>query len=100
MLSKCANPACSNKFRYLSEGKLYLIDAKATSVRDGKPAEFTYAGKPCSFEYFWLCTSCCQDMMILISDRLEIGVVRKPEILQVSNPAREGPSASNKTNAA
>ena len=84
MLSKCANPACSSTFRYLSEGKLYLVDSKAALVRHGAPAE--YAGKCCIYEYFWLCSSCCRDMTIQIDNKFEISVVRKPEITQDSEP--------------
>jgi len=27
MVSKCANPSCDNPFRYLREGKLFLVKA-------------------------------------------------------------------------
>jgi hypothetical protein len=71
MLSKCANPACSTPFRYLSEGKLYLIDSKAASVRHDSQATLKYAGKPCTYAYLWLCSSCCRDMTIQIDHDLE-----------------------------
>jgi hypothetical protein len=84
MLSKCTNPACSTTFRYLSEGKLYLIDSKAVLVRHGARAELKYAGKSCSYEYFWLCSSCCRDMTIQIDNKFEVSVVRLPGIRQGS----------------
>ena len=65
MLSKCANPACSNTFRYFREGKLYLIDAKEQP------------GKSRVLEYFWLCSSCCQDMTIQIDGGHAVTVFRK-----------------------
>jgi hypothetical protein len=100
MLSKCANPACSTTFRYLSEGKLYLIDSKAAMVRHGAQAELKYAGKSCSYEYFWLCSSCSRDMTIQIDHHFEITVVLKPEILQTSEPDLHGTSAANSISAA
>ncbi len=60
MLSKCANPACSTTFRYLHEGKLYLIDTKAFAGRK-PPADLKYAGKASTLEYVWLCSSCCRE---------------------------------------
>jgi hypothetical protein len=94
MLSKCANPTCSTKFRYLSEGKLYLIDSKAASVRHGARPESKYAGKSCIYEYFWLCSSCCLDVTIQIDSNFEISVVRKRGIPQDSEPDLQGASAA------
>jgi hypothetical protein len=77
VLSKCANPACSANFRYLGEGKLYLVDSKAALVRRKAPAELKYAGKSCTYEYLWLCSVCCRHMMIQIGGDLEVKVARK-----------------------
>lgn len=69
MLSKCANPACSNTFRYFREGKLYLIDSKAQP------------GKSHVLEYFWLCSVCCQEMTIQIDGDHAVTVFRKQRML-------------------
>lgn len=68
MLSKCANQACSNPFRYFREGKLYLIDSKAQS------------DKSRVLEYFWLCSSCCQELTIQIDEAYRATVVPKQAI--------------------
>lgn len=68
VLSKCANPACSNTFRYFREGKLYLIEAKAQSTKS--PV----------LEYFWLCSSCCLEMTIQIDDDHAVAVFYKRTI--------------------
>jgi hypothetical protein len=94
MLSKCANPSCSATFRYLSEGKLYLVDVKAASVRHGARAESKYAGKSCIYEYFWLCSSCCRDMTIQIDNKFEISVVRQRGMPQDSEPDLRAASAA------
>ena len=49
MLSKCANPVCSATFRYLHDGKLFLIQ--------GAPKH--------SLRYFWLCDSCSRTMTLV-----------------------------------
>jgi hypothetical protein len=100
MLSKCANPACSNTFRYLSEGKLYLVDSKAASVRHRVLAESKCAGKSCIHEYFWLCSLCCRDMTIQINNKLEVSVVRKPGVPQGSEPYLQGAGLTKNVNAA
>ena len=65
MLSKCANPSCSNTFRYFREGKLYLIDSKS---------KFTDSR---ALEYFWLCSVCCLDMTIQMEGDHAVTVPRK-----------------------
>ena len=78
MLAKCANPVCSNTFRYLHEGKLYVIQSAAgVAVRNlaGAPS----AAESPAIEYAWLCSSCCRDMTIHVDRSYEVRVV------QVSN---------------
>lgn len=65
MLSKCANPNCSNPFRYLHEGKLYLISS--VSRFDGRK-QLSTACKFLSPEYAWLCSVCSSYMTIIIDE--------------------------------
>jgi len=61
MLSKCVNPACSNSFRYLHEGKVFRLE------RDPLPAEVS--GNPAHhFEYFWLCPVCSSFLTVVFED--------------------------------
>lgn len=77
MLSKCANPACSNVFRYLREGKLFLIEFEA---RPGKSdAASQKAGTCRAIDYAWLCSSCCRDMTVGIDAEDNVRVIRKSE---------------------
>lgn len=66
MLSKCANPICSAKFRYLHEGKLYLIDYQAVFAGRGPSSTLQLTSRSNKLEYFWLCSFCCQDMTLRI----------------------------------
>jgi hypothetical protein len=99
MLSKCANPACSTPFRYLSEGKLYLIDSKAGSLRQGARAESKSTGKSGIYEYFWLCSSCSLDMTIEIDSKFKVSVVHKPQTAQHVEPAIQTVDAAKKISA-
>jgi hypothetical protein len=79
MLSKCASPACSNPFRYLHEGKLYLIESKASSGRGEFSADAKFVSRSRALEFAWLCSSCCRYMTIQNDDH-GIRVVHKHEI--------------------
>ncbi len=71
MLSKCANPACSQSFRYLREGKLFEIDTKVASeatVADGKRSR--------RVEFFWLCGQCSTGLTV-INDK-DRGIITIP----------------------
>jgi hypothetical protein len=58
MLSKCANPECSQQFLYLHQGKLFCLTPS--------PNLQTLAGKSCEFLYerFWLCDQCSRTMTL------------------------------------
>jgi hypothetical protein len=79
MLSKCASPACSNPFRYLHEGKLYLVESKSSSGGRELPAEAKLASRSRALEFAWLCSSCCRYMTIQNDDH-GMRVVHKHEI--------------------
>ena len=80
MLSKCANPECSAKFRYLHDGKVFRVDFEehphllttpisrtvGTPIGIVGPKLFSREG-PRSPEYFWLC-SVCSEQMTLATD--------------------------------
>jgi len=75
MLSKCANPTCQTVFRYLHEGRLYLVGPKQALARH-KPG---CSRKSERDEYAWLCASCSRYLMIQVDEEFGTRVVRKPE---------------------
>ena len=77
MLTKCANPACSAKFLYLHEGKLFAIESKGDPQKRGPPTDPEYAGMFCTREYVWLCSSCCGAMTIQFDRDHGISVIPK-----------------------
>ncbi|HKS74696.1 MAG TPA: hypothetical protein VJQ82_15945 [Terriglobales bacterium] len=62
MLSKCANPDCSQPFRYITEGKLFVIEAAAMGPLCGRKRK--KAGLARRVEYRWLCDECSQYLTI------------------------------------
>ena len=54
MVSKCANPACSEKFLHLHEGKIFLL----SPTPEVEAATGGFA--PPLYERFWLCDRCCK----------------------------------------
>jgi len=58
MLSKCANPECSERFLYLHRGKLFhLTPTPEVEAIGGECA-------PPLYERFWLCDRCCKKMTL------------------------------------
>lgn len=64
MLAKCANPACSARFRYFHEGRLFVFGPKPDAPMRGPPADPDYVVRSHSPQYFWLCSSCCTAMTV------------------------------------
>jgi hypothetical protein len=56
MLSKCTNPSCSHKFRYLHQGKLFLL--KSSNNEDTSSSRLNFAGRVDGIQYAWLCDKC------------------------------------------
>ncbi len=92
MLAKCANPACSAKFLYLHEGKLFAVESRVDPQKRGPPTDPEYVGKPHTLEYFWLCSSCCCAMTVQSDgDR---GITLIPKRRAVSETEDRAPMAA------
>ena len=61
MLSKCANPACLARFRYLHQGRVFNIEM-GTSPSD------SYNSHLRKIEHFWLCEHCAQTYMLVVEN--------------------------------
>lgn len=69
MLTKCANPACDAQFRYLHEGKLFILE-RVNDSASGRSREQSTADIETNehYEYYWLCGTCSRSMVV-VSDR-------------------------------
>jgi len=80
MLSKCANPECTETFRYLHEGKLfYLATTPETETAIGMES-------PEVRERFWLCAQCSREMT-LVWGGTEVKVLPLPAKAVIVPPA-------------
>lgn len=80
MLSKCANPTCLTLFRYLHEGRLYLISSVSRFDRQKRLS--TPGSRSGSPEYAWLCSVCSSYMTIHIDEENGTIVVVQIETLK------------------
>ncbi len=73
MLSKCANPACSNRFQYLREGKLFQFEILPPEAHPGlRLIEKIPARR---VEHFWLCSHCAPRMTLALQEQRNVVVV-------------------------
>jgi len=75
MLSKCANPTCSTTFRYLREGRLYVIGPREALAGH----RLKCSSKSGQLEYAWLCSSCSLFLTIQVDKEFGTRLVRKLE---------------------
>ncbi len=59
MISKCANPTCSEIFLYLHQGKIFQL--APTPEVEAVGGGFL----PSLYERFWLCDKCCTEMTLV-----------------------------------
>jgi hypothetical protein len=75
MLSKCANPNCSNRFLYFRDGKLFRWDG--LEITEHPHLVKATHGKPIrKAEFFWLCGNCATCMTVVF--RQGTGVTVRP----------------------
>ena len=61
MLSKCANPACLARFRYLHQGRIFNIEMES-------PPSDNYNAHVRRVERFWLCEECVQTFTLAVEN--------------------------------
>jgi hypothetical protein len=64
MLTKCFNPACSNPFRFLGEGRLFPIEFSPPAGAGGTSGVGSGRRKN---ECFWLCPHCSNILTIVVA---------------------------------
>ncbi len=88
MLSKCANPECKARLRYLREGKIFRVDAPPAQNGKRPPAKAdldeaqTITRRVLSGtsarEYFWLCGDCAEEMTLAVRNAAVVLVPTRP----------------------
>lgn len=88
MLSKCANPACTARFRYLREGRIFNLPI---------PGESANSFFPKGVLHYWLCDRCKQTLKVVLVD----GEIRvSPAHRELPAPAKAREVAQAKPGAA
>jgi hypothetical protein len=75
MLSKCANPACSNRFRYFHEGKLFRMAVADENDYDSPAGMKKSSGR---VEFFWLCDDCKTELTLTFQAGMGVTTVPLP----------------------
>jgi hypothetical protein len=94
MLSKCANPECTEIFRYLHAGKIFYL-APTPNIQIAMGMQH-----PELFERFWLCAQCSKQMT-LVWGGTEVKVVPLPAKLAIvpRAPATKKPVGGRRSKA-
>jgi len=82
MLSKCANPTCSARFRYLHLGRIFKIDVSGGSFA----AHQRHVAK---IEYFWLCEKCVETHKLVLEFGIVTAQLRRAELPAASDTVEE-----------
>jgi hypothetical protein len=77
MVSQCANPRCGVPFRYLHEGKVFMVERK-----NGNGNHNHGHRAVTKLEYFWLCSECASHLTL----QTELGIVRVAETTAARPP--------------
>lgn len=77
MLSKCANPTCFARFRYLHEGRIFNVEIKTQSCEHFLQPRI---------EHFWLCESCARVLKVVWEDG---AVTTRPRYLALPDAKRK-----------
>src|SRR5271168_4975381 len=90
MVSKCANPECSERFMRLHQGKLFRRDGANAPQRLNRGAG-PETKKARKVEFFWLCGNCARGMTVVFD--MDAGVTTKA-LVDSDRAARKAATAS------
>jgi hypothetical protein len=71
MVSKCANPTCTARMKYLHEGRIFIVQSPSSAQYWRRDSGSFSAPPGNQIEYFWLCNSCAEQMKITPAGCLE-----------------------------
>jgi len=86
MLSQCANSDCTNRFRFLHDGRVFVVDcstrpAAATTDEAWEPPQRR-------IETFWLCAECARSLTVRFDGTRVITVPRSSSAGDSANPSQ------------
>jgi hypothetical protein len=86
MISKCANPACSARFLYLHEGKLFRFEREAKQDKERLLGfDPTVRKHSNDVEFFWLCEQCSATMTLTYQNGTGVITQRVRNVLKAAS---------------
>jgi hypothetical protein len=82
MLSKCANPSCSEAFHYFGQGRLFEVhfeDAELCEKAGRVPFELELKKQDKTVEHFWLCPKCSTELTVALDRQNNVLILPRPE---------------------
>jgi hypothetical protein len=82
MLSKCANPACTEAFHYFGQGRLFEVhfeDAELCEKAGRVPFELELKKQAKSVEHFWLCPKCSDNLTVALDRQNNVSILPRPK---------------------
>ena len=80
MLSKCANPECTEALHYFGQGRLFEVhfeDADLCEKAGRVPFELELKKQEKSVEHFWLCPKCSNNMTVALDRQNNVLILPK-----------------------
>ena len=75
IVSKCANPECTNTLHYLRSGKVFKIEMEGPVLMSGlKPV--------LKVEHFWLCGTCSETQTLTYDNAQGVRVLQKTSVIR------------------
>ena len=89
MLSQCANPGCTNRFRFLHDGKVFVLDCSPNAASEKSDERWSAASR--HVEAFWLCAECARSWTVKFEGRR---AVTSPVSASANSPGHSSPKAA------
>jgi hypothetical protein len=81
MLSKCANPSCTEHLHYFGQGRLFEVhfeDAERCEKAGRVPFELELKKRERTVEHFWLCAKCSTEMTVALDRQNNVLILPRP----------------------
>jgi hypothetical protein len=74
MLGTCANPSCLHRFRYLHEGRLFVLRPPVRTGQSSPVLDSELYRNSCATQWFWLCGECSRRMELVCTPGHRVAV--------------------------
>ena len=75
MVGTCANPSCLHRFRYLHDGRLFVLRSPVRTGQSSPILDSELSRDPCATQWFWLCEECSRRMELVCTPEHRVAVI-------------------------